>query len=180
LAATRIIFRVSETRLSVAALLCIAIALGFGHPLAFSQSSAPAQPQSSLKEIHVDRKCRILQDESDALSGLTEEDLRNDHAICHLESVHTSHHVAEALRDGARLRNDVTVQEQEYLLQNITSEPVAFVVEHVLPEDWEVDSDPPPVKIVDNKAFFRVYAEPGQIVRMHVGEHHAEPISDTN
>ena len=55
-------------------------------------------------------------------------------------------------------------------LQNITSEPVTFVVEHVLPDDWKVDSDPQPVKIVDNKAFFRVNAEPGQIVRMHVGE----------
>jgi hypothetical protein len=52
------------------------------------------------------------------------------------------------------LRNNVTVKEQEYLLQNVTSEPVTFVVEHVLPDDWTVDSDPQPVKIVDNKAFF--------------------------
>jgi hypothetical protein len=168
----------SKTRLSVAALLGIGIALGFGHRSAFSQSSA--QPLSPLKEIHVDRKCKILLDESDALSDLTEADLRNDHAICHLESVHTSHHVEEALRDGVMLRNKVTVVEQEYLLQNVTPEPVTFVVEHVLPDDWVVDSDPQPVKIVDNKAFFRVNAEPGQIVRMHVGEHHADPIADTN
>ncbi len=119
-------------------------------------------------------------DESDALSDLTEADLRNDHAICHLESVHTSHHVEEALRDGLMLRNMVTVVEQEYLLQNVTPERVTFVVEHVLPDDWKVDSDPQPVKIVDNKAFFRVNAEPGQIVRMHVGEHHADPIANTN
>jgi hypothetical protein len=175
-----IIPRISKTCLSVAALLGIGIAFGFGQPLAFSQSSAPAQPSVPLKEIHVDRKCKILQDESDALSGLTETELQNDHAICHLESVLTSHHVEEALRDGVMLRNNVTVREQEYLLQNVTSEPVAFVVEHVLPDDWQVDSDPQPVKIVDNKAFFRVNAEPGQIVRMHVGEHHADPISDTN
>jgi hypothetical protein len=171
---------VSKNRLSGAAWLGIGIALGFGHPLAFPQSSPPAQPQSPLKEIHVDRKCKILLDESDALAGLTEADLRNDHAICHLESVLTSHHVEEALRDGAMLRNNVTVKEQEYLLQNITSEPVTFVVEHVLPDDWNVDSDPQPVKTVDNKAFFRVNADPGQIVRMHVGEHHADPIADTN
>jgi hypothetical protein len=170
----------SKTRLCVAALLGIGIALGFGHPPAFSQSSAPAQPQAPLKEIHVDRKCKILQDESDALSGLTEAELQNDHAICHLESVLTSHHVEEALRDGVMLRNNVTVREQEYLLQNVTSEPVTFVVEHVLADDWKIDSDPQPVKVVDNKAFFRVNAEPGQIVRMHVGEHHADPIADTN
>jgi hypothetical protein len=170
----------SKTRLYVAALLGIGIALGFGQPLAFSQSSGPAQPPAPLKEIHVDRKCKILQDESDALSDLTEAELQNDHAICHLESVLTSHHVEEALRDGLMLRNNVTVREQEYLLQNVTSEPVTFVVEHELPDDWKVDSDPQPVKTVDNKAFFRVNAEPGQIVRMHVGEHHADPIADTN
>jgi hypothetical protein len=129
----------SKTRLCVAALLGIGIALGFGQPLAFSQSSSPAQPAPPLKEIHVDRKCKILQDESDALSGLTEAELQNDHAICHLESVFTSHHVEEALRDGVMLRNNVTVKEQEYLLQNVTSEPVTFVVEHVLPDDWTVD-----------------------------------------
>jgi hypothetical protein len=169
----------SKTRLYVAALLGIGIALGFGHPSAFSQSSAPAQPPAPLKEIHVDRRCKILLDESDALSDLTEADLRNDHAICHLESVLTSHHVEEALRDGVMVRNKITVKEQEYLLQNVTSAPVTFVVEHVLPDDWKVDSDPQPVKIVDNKAFFRVNAEPGQIVRLHVGEHHADPIADT-
>jgi hypothetical protein len=158
----------SKTLLSAVALLGIGIALGFVHPSALSQSSAPVQPP--LKEIHVDRSCKILQDESDALSDLAEAELRND----------TSHHVEEALRDGVMLRNNVTVKEQEYLLQNVTSEPVTFVVEHVLPDDWTVDSDPQPVKIVDNKAFFRVHAEPGQIVRMHVGEHHADPIADTN
>ena len=176
----RIILRMSKTRLPVAALLGIGIAVGFGQPLAFSQSSAPAQPSFPLKEIHIDRKCKILQNESDALSDLTEAELEKDHAICHLESVLTSHHVEEALRDGVKLRNNVTGQEQEYLLQNVTSEPVTFVVEHVLPVDWQVGSDPQPVKILDNGAFFRVIAEPGQIVRMHVGEHHADPIDDTN
>jgi hypothetical protein len=69
----------SKTRLSAVALLGIGIALGIVHPSALSQSSAPVQ--SPLKEIHVDRSCKILQDESDALSDYTEEDLRNDHAI---------------------------------------------------------------------------------------------------
>jgi hypothetical protein len=174
---THIILRMSKTRLSVAVLLGIGIAVG----AAFSQSSDPVQPLSPLKEIHVDRKCKILLDESNALSDLTEADLRNDHAICHLESVHTSHHVEEALRDGMMVRNKVMVVEQEYLLQNVTAEPVTFVVEHVLPDDgWKVDSDPQPVNLVDNTAFFRVHTEPGQVVRMHVGEHHADPVADSN
>ena len=65
----------SKTRLSVAALLGIGIALGFGHPLAFSQSSLPLS-LGPLKEIHVDRSCKILQDESDALSDLSEADCK--------------------------------------------------------------------------------------------------------
>ena len=105
----------SKARHPVAALLGIGIVLGFGQLLAVSQSSVPAQPAAPLKEIHVDRKCKILQDESDALSGLTEAELQNDHAICHLESVLSSHHVEEALRDGVTLRNNVTVKEQECL-----------------------------------------------------------------
>jgi len=128
----------------------------------------------------VDRSCKILQEESNALSDYAEIDLRNDRAICHLESVLTSHHVEEALRDGVRLRSKVTVEEQEYLLQNVTYEPVTFVVEHALPDDWKVDSDPQPVKVVDNTAFFRVNAEPGQIVRLHVGERYRDPMADAD
>src|SRR6202021_4248997 len=111
----------------------------------------------------------ILRGGDGPLLNLKKAQMKNYHAICHLESVLTSHHVEEILRDGVMLRNNVTVREQEYLLQNVTSEPVAFVVEHTLPDDWELDSDPQPVNIVDNKEFFRVIAAPGQIVRMHVG-----------
>ena len=175
-----IIWRMSKARLSAVALLGIGITFSFAYPSALSQSSAPVQPPAPLKEIHVDRSCKILQDKSDALSDYTEADLRDDDTICHLESGHTSHHVEEALRDGVRLRNKVTVVEQEYLLQNVTSTPVTFVVEHVLPDDWKVDSDPQPGNVVDNTAFFRVNAEPGQVVRLHVGERHADPIADAH
>jgi hypothetical protein len=170
----------SKIRVSVAALLGMGIAFVFGRPSASSQSSASNQPPAALKEIHVERSCKILQEESSALSDRTEAELQNDHAICHLESVLTSHHIEESLRDGVMLRIKVKVAEQEYLLQNVTAEPVTFVVEHALPDDWKIDSDPSPVKVVDNKAFFRVNAEPGQIVRLHVGEHHANPIADTD
>ena len=175
---TGIAFCMLKTRLSPTALLGIGIIVGFADLSTVSQSPAQPQPPPPLKEIHVDRSCKILLDKSDALSDYTEDGLRNDHAICHLESVFTSHHVEETLRDGMRLRNKVTIQEQEYLLQNVTSGSVTFVVEHVLPDDWKVDSDPRPVKVVDNTAFFRANAEPGQIVRLHVGERHAVPIAD--
>jgi hypothetical protein len=31
-----------------------------------------------------------------------------------------------------------------------------------------------------SRAVYTAFAEPDQIVRMHVGEHHADPIADTN
>jgi len=40
------------------------------------------------------------------------------------------------------LRNNVPVREQEYPLQDVNPEPMTFVVEHVLPDDRKVDSDP--------------------------------------
>jgi len=75
----------SKTRLPVAGLLGIGITLGLGQPLASSQSSAPAEPPAPLKEIQVDRKCKILQDESDALSGLTEAGLQSEHGLSALQ-----------------------------------------------------------------------------------------------
>jgi len=78
------------------------------------------------------------------------------------------------------LRNNVTDREQEYLLQNVTSEPVTFVVEHVLPEDWQVDSDPQPVKIVDNKAFSEQMLSLARSCGCMWGDHRAAPIGDTN
>jgi hypothetical protein len=125
-------------------------------------------------------RCAILQDESDALANVPAAHLQNDHAICHLESVHTSHHVEEALSERVMVRSKVTIAEREYLLQNVTPSPVTFVVEHALREDWTIDSDPQPVKIVDGKAFFRVNAEPGQLVRLHVGERHSRPMDEAN
>jgi hypothetical protein len=131
-----------------------------------------------LREIHVDRHCQILPDASDALAEYSQEDLRHDHAICHLESVSTSRHIEEALRDGVRERSRVTVMEQEYLLQNVTSERVTFVVEHSLANDWTIDSEPQPVKVEDNIAYFRVNAEPGQVVRLHVGARRTRAIAN--
>jgi hypothetical protein len=163
----------------------VAALVGTGIALAFTVChsarllhAAPRQADSSnsapLKEIHVDQRCKVLLDQSDALTGFTKSDLKHHHAICRLASVHTSQHVEETLQ-GGKQRSKVTIAEREYLLQNVTSEPVAFVVEQPLPENWKIDSDPKPAKIVDATAFFRVSAEPGQIVRLHVGERHANP-----
>jgi hypothetical protein len=100
-----------------------------------------------------------------------------DPVICHLEYVHTSKHLEDTVKDGMTRNSVVTISEQEYLLQNVTAEPVIFVVEQHVAEGWQVDSDPQPTEMVGSTALFRVNAEPGQIVRLHVGERRADPVT---
>jgi hypothetical protein len=137
-----------------------------------ARSAYQRQPGVELREIRVDERCRILLEEP---SGYDEKAEGNtDDAVCHLESQHTSNHVEKPIVEGVPTRSSVTIEEQEYVLQDVTDEPVAFVVEQAVKPDWTVDSDPQPTKIFGNIAEFRVLAEPGQIVRLHVGLRHAE------
>jgi hypothetical protein len=64
------------------------------------------------------------------------------------------------------------------LLQNVTDAPAVFVVRQDIPEDWTVDSDPSPVTMEGMTAVFRVLAEPGQIVRLHVGIRNTVPMAE--
>lgn len=132
-----------------------------------SNLTAPALSNATLKEIRVDQNCRILPDRT------------TDPTVCRLESVHTSSHPEEMTREGVTRRTEVYIAEQEYLLQNATGEPVIFVVEQLVPKGWNIDSDPQPTEVQGTKALFRVGADPGQIVRLHVGLRHAIPVSDT-
>jgi hypothetical protein len=133
-------------------------------------SNAAASPL--LKEIHVDQHCRILHDDTLASDGA-----KTDSVICHLESVKSSRHVEEAVDANAKQRTLVTISEQDYLLQNVTKAPIAFVVEHPVPDGWKIDSDPEPTEMVGSVAHFRVMAQPGQIVRLHVGERQAKRLA---
>jgi hypothetical protein len=47
--------------------------------------------------------------------------------------------------------------------------PVVFVVLEEVPKGWRVDSDPQPTEMQGDIAIFHVDAEPGKIVRLHVG-----------
>jgi hypothetical protein len=75
-----------------------------------------------------------------------------------------------------RQREHISISEQEYLLQDVTAGPVIFEVREFVPSQWQVDSDPQPVetvafsgKNVGSAAVFRVNAQPGETVRLHVG-----------
>lgn len=130
--------------------------------------SGISQDQASRLSIVADTSC-LIQPESDTSVLGDHDDIFRDGAICHLESVLSSRHVEEKISDGERSRFLVQVREQEYVLQNPTDQPALFTIRHDVPENWTVDSDPPPSRMDGSTAVFQVSVEPGQRVRLHVG-----------
>ena len=135
--------------------------------------AAPAvvsQDQEIRLSVIVDKSC-LIQPESDPLVLGDHVEAFRDEAICHLESVLSSHHIEEKITEGARSRFLVRVAEQEYVVQNPTDKPAVFIVRHDVPEHWKVDSDPQPSSMDGSTAVFLLNADPGQRVRLHVGMH---------
>jgi len=128
---------------------------------------------TGVPEIHVDNVCRILPEQTTGVGKKAKPRPRKDPVICHLEGVLSSQHVEKTIVAGVTHSSIVSVDEQEYVVQNVTTEPVVFVVEYGVPEGWRIDSDPPPGEMVGPLAVFRVNAQPAQIVRLHVGMRHA-------
>jgi hypothetical protein len=163
--------------------------VGCGHegaPAAGQPASAMAPEAgavAAVREIHVNQDCLILQDQVDGVTGMTVVGATpvagggTDPAVCHLESKLTSNHVKGEVVNGAVQRSVVVVKEQEYLLQDEYQTPVVFVVEHPVPEGWTVDSDPQPTEMEGKVALFKETVQPGQIVRLHVGEQHTIPLA---
>lgn len=135
-----------------------------------------SQDQPVPLSIVVDKSC-LIQPESDLLILGDHIDAFRDDAICHLESVLSSHHVEEKIAQGERSRFFVRVAEQEYVVQNPTDQPAVFIIRHDIPENWTVDSDPQPSSMDGPTAVFRLNAEPGQRVRLHVGMHRSYKIN---
>jgi hypothetical protein len=158
------------------------MALAVPQPLAAQAASQPSTapvahriPYSRLLEIHVDQECHILPPTSQP-PGAKRPRLHKDPLICHLESVAESNHVEETIAGNQVRRSDVRIQEQTYVLQNVTTDPTTFVVEQFVPQGWMVDSDPQPTKMDGPTAVFQVSADPGQTVQLHVGLRHTKPL----
>ncbi|MGA2890250.1 MAG: hypothetical protein ABSE51_19570 [Terracidiphilus sp.] len=141
-----------------------------------SNSVVARAPYSAFKEIHVDQQCRLLPYPALQSDVKKKPHLRKDSTICHLEAIASSEHMEETIVGNEMRRNWISITEQEYVLQNVTAETRQFVVEQFVPQGWQVDSDPQPTEIAGTMALFRVNAEPGEIVRLHVGLHHAKPL----
>jgi hypothetical protein len=134
--------------------------------------TAPPEASAAAQQIYVDDNCQVL----DAATG----QFAANADVCHLDGagVQRSSHVAAKEVDGGVQHSLVSVAEQTYMLQNIHAQPVVFVVAHQVPDGWHVDSDPQPATVRNGVAIFRVIAQPGQIVRLHVGTAHATPLDD--
>lgn len=134
--------------------------------------AAPQDASVPSQQIYVDDHCQVLDGGTGQFAANAD--------VCHLDGagVQRSSHVAAREVDGVVQHSRVNVSEQTYMLQNIHEQPVVFVVAHQVPDGWHVDSDPQPVSVKGGVAIFRVIAQPGQIVRLHVGTAHESPISD--
>jgi hypothetical protein len=139
-------------------------------PLLAQSTFEESNAQAIRLSIVVNRSC-LIQTDSDPLFLGDHLDAFHDDAICHLESVLSSPHAEEKITDSERSRFFVRVAEQEYVVQNPTDKPVVFIVRHDVSKNWAVDSDPQPSSMDGSTAVFRLNAEPGQRVRLHVGMH---------
>ncbi len=160
-------------RLPALVLLPAALSLPAAHPQrpVYDGANAP----DVTRQIHVDGDCRVLPDASHPFLGHKLKPFR-DPVLCSLETVNNSEHIEEQIQGNQLLRWRVYIAEQTFVLQNITGDHIVFVVERPVPEGWTVDSDPQPNRYSGSTAIFPVHAQPGEIVRLHVGIRQATPL----
>lgn len=154
--------------------LAIRSSLGLLLTLAAAHSVAAQAVPADLpsQQIYVDDHCQVLDTGTGQFAANAD--------VCHFDGVgvQRSSHVAAREVDGIVQHARVDVTEQTYMLQNIHQQAMVFVVAHQVPDGWHVDSDPQPATVKDGVAIFRVIAQPGQIVRLHVGTAHEIPLDD--
>jgi hypothetical protein len=161
-----------SSRRSIFAIIIVCASLG----AAIAQSSTGtaripydgADSMTGPKPIHVDQNCRILPHTEDAPHAKKIHPYY-DATICNLESENDSTHWDERIAGNQLQRTFVRVSERTFVLQDIADEPMMFIVQYDVPQGWFVDSDPQPWQTVGRTAFFHVYVDPGQTVRLHVG-----------
>ena len=126
-----------------------------------------ADTPGAPKPIHIDGDCRVLP----GVEGVRTKKTKpyHDDAICALEGMHESSHWEEKVEDNRLNRWFVRVKERTFAVQDISDDPVLYIVQFEIPKNWIIDSDPQPWQTVSQTAYFRVYVNPGETVRLHVG-----------
>jgi hypothetical protein len=139
--------------------------------LAALPAFAAQAPNPAPFEIYIDGQCRVYTQKPPTPSHPNPKAAFHfDDHVCHFESEHTStrwDYIPNGT--GTPKATNVTIVEHEYILTNPMAQPVTFVVGQFVPKNWTIDSDPQPTEITNSIAMFRVIAQPGQTVRLHVG-----------
>jgi hypothetical protein len=138
-------------------------------PSTMEMTITAESPTASDGQIYVNEDCGIYPGLVVPITLRKRPSAWFDPAICHVESVHSSEHREEKAVGTELTRSDVEVNEQEFVLQNVTMKPAIFAVVVELPKGWKVDSDPQPTEMQGDLAIFRVHAEVGETYSSRVG-----------
>jgi hypothetical protein len=87
----------------------------------------------------------------------------------HLYSTHLRH---LTVHDGYLTERNEEVREVTYVVHNAASDARNVIVEHPVQDGWKLTSEAKPVETSATLYRFSVAAQPGETVRLHVGEAH--------
>ena len=89
----------------------------------------------------------------------------------HHDSTHLQH---VTVHDGILIDRSEQIREVTYLVHNAASDARDVILEHPLEDGWKLNSEVKPIETSASSYRFRVIAQPGETVRLHVGETHVE------
>jgi hypothetical protein len=118
--------------------------------------------QGLLDPIHPGER-RLLSYAADTAVRVTPDGQAN-HSTRHLQQVTIAY--------GVMTEKTREVNETEYLVHNAAAEARTVIVEAPRRRGWELDSDPKPEEATATIYRFRVVTQPGETVRLHVGQRH--------
>ncbi len=82
------------------------------------------------------------------------------------------HHLT--VHDGVLTERTQAIREVTYVVRNAAADPRDVIVEHPVRNGWTLNSDPAPIETTPSWYRFNVVTQPGETVRLHVGEVHPE------
>jgi hypothetical protein len=91
----------------------------------------------------------------------------------HLDSTHL-HHIT--VHDGYLTERNEEIREVTYVVHNAASDARNVLIEHPVQTGWKLTSEIKPVETTASLYRFSVATQPGETVRLHVGESHTQGV----
>ncbi len=113
-----------------------------------------------LDPIHPDEK-RLLSYAADQAVRVTTVRLHNTRRVKHL-----------TIAKGVLTETSIDVAELTYDVHNAAPDPRTVIIEQPVRQGWTLDSDPKPTETTPTTYRFRVGANAGETVHLHIGERH--------